>query len=72
MRVLTFMPMEEIEGYESAMQEAAYVPNTAQKRLAEEVGLATSSKPVKTPRLFSQMPAYVVATHRIVSSNPTR
>lgn len=37
MRLLTFMEMSEIRKYESMMQNADYVPNTAQKRLAEEV-----------------------------------
>jgi len=35
--MLTFMPMEEIRQYEKEMQSPGYVPNTAQKRLAEEV-----------------------------------
>lgn len=37
MRFLTFMEMEEIHKYEKAMKSADYVPNSAQKRLAEEV-----------------------------------
>jgi len=37
MRLLTFMDMDEIRKYEAAMKETNYVPNTAQKRLAEEV-----------------------------------
>lgn len=37
MRMLTFMDMTEIRRYEKQMQEADYVPRTAQKRLAEEV-----------------------------------
>lgn len=37
MRMLTFMDMEEIRSYEKMMKEPGYVPNTAQKRLAEEV-----------------------------------
>ncbi|MEC7839311.1 MAG: tyrosine--tRNA ligase [Chlamydiota bacterium] len=37
MRMLTFMEMDEIRHYEKLMQEASYIPNTAQKRLAEEV-----------------------------------
>lgn len=36
-RMLTFLPLEEIEEIESAMRRQGYVPNTAQKRLAEEV-----------------------------------
>jgi hypothetical protein len=28
MRMLTFMPMDEIEGFEAAMKEEGYVPNT--------------------------------------------
>jgi tyrosyl-tRNA synthetase len=35
--MLTFMELEEIEQYEEEMASASYVPNTAQKRLAEEV-----------------------------------
>lgn len=37
MRMLTFMDMTEIRRYEKEMKEPGYVPNTAQKRLAEEV-----------------------------------
>ncbi len=37
MRMLTFMDMEEIRRYEQEMQKQDYVPNTAQKRLAEEL-----------------------------------
>lgn len=37
MRLLTFMDINEIRHYETMMQRADYVPNTAQKRLAEEV-----------------------------------
>lgn len=37
MCLLTFMDMREIRQYENAMREEGYVPNTSQKRLAEEV-----------------------------------
>lgn len=37
MRLLTFMEMSEIRDYEAMMSNADYVPNTAQKRLAQEV-----------------------------------
>ena len=37
MRLLTFMDLEEIDGYGCKMQESGYAVNTAQKRLAEEV-----------------------------------
>lgn len=37
MRLLTFMDMSEIRHYETQMKASDYVPNTAQKRLAEEV-----------------------------------
>lgn len=37
MRLLTFIDLEEIEGYAKQMKEPDYVVNTAQKRLAEEV-----------------------------------
>ena len=37
MRMLTFMPMEEVRQFEKDMEMPEYVPNTAQKRLAEEV-----------------------------------
>jgi len=37
MRMLTFLPLEEIAALESAMSEEGYIPNTAQRRLAEEV-----------------------------------
>lgn len=37
MRLLTFMEIEEIDQYGQSMASEGYVPNTAQKRLAEEV-----------------------------------
>lgn len=37
MRLLTFMEMSEIHDYEQSMKAPNYVPNAAQKRLAEEV-----------------------------------
>jgi tyrosyl-tRNA synthetase len=37
MRLLTFMEMSEIEAYAAQMRAPEYVPNSAQKRLAEEV-----------------------------------
>ena len=37
MSMLTFMEMDEIRKYQMMMQQSDYVPNTAQKRLAEEV-----------------------------------
>lgn len=37
LRMLTFLPMEEIHAIESSMKESNYIPNTAQKKLAEEV-----------------------------------
>lgn len=37
LRMITFVDLEEINRYESAMKLPDYVPNTAQKRLAEEV-----------------------------------
>jgi tyrosyl-tRNA synthetase len=37
LRMLTFLPLEEIEALESSMLQPEYVPNTAQKLLAEEV-----------------------------------
>jgi tyrosyl-tRNA synthetase len=37
MRMLTFMDMAEVRRYEKAMQQSDYVPNSAQKKLAEEL-----------------------------------
>lgn len=37
MRMLTFMDLEEIAFYEEEMKKSHYIPNTAQRRLAEEV-----------------------------------
>lgn len=37
MKMLTFMDLAEIEEYEQAMKRSDYIPNTAQKRLAEEI-----------------------------------
>ncbi|MFI0478575.1 MAG: tyrosine--tRNA ligase [Candidatus Rhabdochlamydia sp.] len=37
MRMLTFMELEEIAQYEQVIKSSEYVPNTAQKRLAEEM-----------------------------------
>ncbi|CAG9460387.1 unnamed protein product [Pedinophyceae sp. YPF-701] len=37
LRMLTFLPMDEIDAIEAAMSQEGYKPNTAQRRLAEEV-----------------------------------
>lgn len=37
MKMITFMEMDEIKSYEEEMKKPSYAPNTAQKRLAEEV-----------------------------------
>ena len=37
MRMLTFMNIEEIRHYEKMMKQTDYIPNTSQKRLAQEV-----------------------------------
>ena len=37
LKMLTFLPLSEIAEIEAAMQKADYMPNTAQKKLAEEV-----------------------------------
>lgn len=37
LKMLTFLPLAEIEALEAAMQQPGYAPNTAQRRLAEEV-----------------------------------
>ncbi len=37
MRMITFMDLEEIKEYEREMKSSRYVPNTAQKKLSEEV-----------------------------------
>jgi len=37
MRMLTMMEMEEIRKWEKELQEPTYIPNSAQKRLAEEI-----------------------------------
>lgn len=37
LRMMTFLELEEIEEIEASMQRSDYIPNTAQKRLAEEV-----------------------------------
>ena len=37
MRTLTFMDLQEVRDYEAKMLEKDYIPNTAQKRLAEEM-----------------------------------
>ncbi|MBS0585822.1 MAG: tyrosine--tRNA ligase [Verrucomicrobia bacterium] len=39
MKMLTFMPIEEISSIEKKMQEEGYIPNTAQERLARELTL---------------------------------
>lgn len=44
MRMLTFMEMAEIQAYEEAMLSSNYIPNTAQKRLAQEVTLLVHGK----------------------------
>lgn len=37
LRCLTFLPLEDIQTIEESMSQQSYIPNTAQKRLAEEV-----------------------------------
>ena len=37
LKMLTFLPMTEIQTMDAAMRGEAYVPNTAQRLLAEEV-----------------------------------
>lgn len=37
LKMLTFLPIDEIRSIERSMKEAGYVPNTAQKKLAEQV-----------------------------------
>ena len=37
MKLLTFMDMKEIQEYENMMKSSNYIPNTAQRKLAEEV-----------------------------------
>ena len=37
LRMLTFLDLAEIQQIEGSMQQEGYVPNTAQRRLAEEV-----------------------------------
>lgn len=37
LRMLTFLPLKEIDSIETSMSEEGYRPNTAQRRLAEEV-----------------------------------
>jgi hypothetical protein len=37
LRMLTFLPLEEVGAVEAAMQAEGYAPNTAQRSLAEEV-----------------------------------
>lgn len=44
MRLLTFIDMGEINAYEVMMQQEDYIPNTVQKRLAEEVTLLVHGK----------------------------
>jgi tyrosyl-tRNA synthetase len=39
LKMLTFVPLEEIDAMEKSMRSASYVPNTAQKKLAEELTL---------------------------------
>jgi tyrosyl-tRNA synthetase len=56
MQILTFLPMEEIRAIHANMQKKDYIPNTAQRKLAEEVtrfvhgeeGLATALKVTET------------------------
>ncbi|XP_010927782.1 tyrosine--tRNA ligase, chloroplastic/mitochondrial [Elaeis guineensis] len=58
LKILTFLSMEEIQELEEEMKKQGYVPNTAQRRLAEEVtrfvhgeeGLAEALKATETLR----------------------
>lgn len=44
LRLLTFLEIEEIDAIEKEMQSSGYIPNSAQKRLAEEVTLLVHGK----------------------------
>ena len=43
LRMLTFLPLEEIDALEQAMSQPDYAPNTAQRRLAEAVTRCATS-----------------------------
>lgn len=44
LKMLTFLDLEEIQTIQYQMQDSSYIPNTAQKRLAEEVVLFVHGK----------------------------
>lgn len=46
LRMLTFLPMDEIAYIEENMGKADYMPNTAQQRLAEEVTRVSPSRAI--------------------------
>ena len=58
MKLLTFMDMEEIRKYEKMLQSEDYIPNTAQKKLAQEVTeMVHGSEGLKTALKATQVAA---------------
>ncbi|MBI2810283.1 MAG: tyrosine--tRNA ligase [Candidatus Melainabacteria bacterium] len=79
MRFLTFMDLEEIRGYEALMQTKDYIPNTAQKRLAEEMtrlihgeeGLATALRVTESAAPGADAALNVEAFREIAKDMPS-
>ncbi len=58
MRMITFMDLEEIAEIEEQMQKRSYIPNTAQKRLAEELTrMMHGEEGLKTAELVTETAA---------------
>jgi len=79
MRLLTFMEMDEIHHYERMMKKPDYAPNTAQKKLAEEVtrivhgekGLETALKVTEGMAPGSASTLDVTALEALASQMPS-
>lgn len=77
---LTFLEMNEIEMLESAMKESSYIPNTAQRKLAEEVtrivhgedGLQAALKATDAARPGHQATLSVAALEAMAHTIPHR
>ncbi|MGK5594237.1 MAG: tyrosine--tRNA ligase [Parachlamydiaceae bacterium] len=79
MRMLTFMDMDEIRQYDQEMQSSSYTPNSAQRRLAEEVtrivhgeeGLQTAIKVTETAKPGAQTDLSLAALEMLSQDMPS-
>jgi tyrosyl-tRNA synthetase len=79
LRMLTFLPLDEIAAIEASMQSPGYAPNTAQRRLAEAVtefvhgpeGLATALRATEALRPGGDTQLDAAALEAIAGDAPT-